>query len=113
MKKIICFVLLVLAGCFVMPSFSSAADKVAYFEYAIVKWDGPDRLFYNLPDKFEVVHLEKTGVSIPKEANEEEYCLSIAANVMAKSGWEPINQNSRRILFRRAIFDANGAKIPR
>jgi hypothetical protein len=113
MKKLICLALLIVVGCFALPTFSSAADKVQLFEYAIVKWDGPDRLFYNLPNKFEVVHLEKTGVTIPKEANEEEYCLSIAANVMAKDGWEPINLNSRRILFRRALVDANGAKIPR
>jgi hypothetical protein len=103
MKKTICLALLVLVGCFALPMFSSAEDKLAKFEYAIVKWDGPDRLFYNLPNKFEVIHLEKTGVTIPKEANEEEYCLSIAANVMAKDGWEAVNLNSRRVLFRRSL----------
>lgn len=72
------------------------------YEYAIVKWDGPDRLYYNLPDKFELVHLTKDRkVAIPKEAREEEFCLAYAANDLAKDGWEPINLNSRRILFRR------------
>jgi len=103
MKKIICVVLLVLAGCIVMPSISSAEDKVAKFEYAVVKWDGPDRLYYNLPNKFELVHLEKIGITIPKEADNEQYCLAVAANIMAKDGWEPINLDSRRILFRRAV----------
>lgn len=81
---------------------SSAQDrKVAAFEYATVKWDGPDRLFYNLPDKFELVHLRKAGVAIPSETQEEEWCLMFAANKMAKDGWEPVNLDSRRILFRR------------
>jgi hypothetical protein len=111
MKKIICVVSLVLLGCFALPTISSAQDKVAKYEYAVVKWDGPDRLFYNLPDKFEVVHLEKTGVTIPKEANAEEYCLTLAANKMAKDGWEAVNLNSRRILFRRPMMDANGKPI--
>ena len=111
MKKIICVALLVLVGCFALPTFSSAQDKVAKFEYAIVKWDGPDRLYYNLPNKFEIVHLEKIGITVPKDAQNEEFCLSVAANIMAKDGWEPINLNSRRILFRRAKFDVNGKPI--
>jgi hypothetical protein len=72
------------------------------YEYATVKWDGPDRLFYNLPDKFELVHLAKVGVKIPGEAQEEEWCLAYASNKLATDGWEPINLDSRRILFRRA-----------
>jgi len=105
MKKIICIALLTLVGCVVTPSYSFAQDKTAnhqIYEYAIVKWDGPDRLYYNLPnDEFKLVYLEKDGVKIPKEADNEQYCLSIAANRMAKDGWEAVNLDSRRILFRR------------
>jgi hypothetical protein len=105
MKKTICIALFALTACLAAPTLVPAepapATAVAKYEYAIVKWDGPDRLYYNLPDKFELVHLKEIGVTIPKEANEEEYCLSLAANKMAKEGWEPINLNSRRILFRR------------
>jgi len=73
------------------------------FEYAIVKWDGPDRLYYNLPDKFEMVHITKSGgIRIPNEAQEEEWCLAYAANKMAEAGWEPVNLDSRRLVFRRA-----------
>src|SRR5436190_9906685 len=71
------------------------------WEYAIVKWDGPDRLYYNLPDKFELVFLSKTGVTIPKDAQQEEWCLNYAANKLAKDGWETLTLNSRRILLRR------------
>ena len=74
----------------------------AKYEYAIVKWDGPDRLFYNLPDRFEMTHITKTGVKIPGEAQEEEWCLAYAANKMAADGWEPVNLDSRRLVFRRA-----------
>lgn len=80
-----------------------AQDKAsAKYEYAIVKWDGPDRLFYNLPGSFELAHLRKDGVEIPKDTQEEEWCLMFAANKMAKDGWEPVTFDSRRILFRRA-----------
>ena len=71
------------------------------YEYAVVKWDGPDRLYYNLPDKFELVYLNKTGVQVPREAQSEEWCLAYASNHMAKEGWEPVNLDSRRIVFRR------------
>lgn len=82
----------------------TAQDKpvAVKYEYAVVKWDGPDRLYYNLPDKFELIHLHKAGVAIPREAQLEEWCLAYAANKMAQEGWEAINLNSRRILFRRA-----------
>lgn len=114
MKKILCIALLALVGCLAMPT-SFAQDTAAkhhYYEYAIVKWDGPDRLYYNLPnDEFKLVHLEQDGVKIPKEADNEQYCLSIAANRMAKDGWEPVNLDSRRILFRRPLMDVNGARI--
>jgi hypothetical protein len=73
----------------------------AKYEYAIVKWDGPDRLYYNLPDKFEMVHISKY-VGIPNEAQQEEWCLAYAANKMAAEGWEPVNLDSRRLVFRRA-----------
>lgn len=103
MKKLICLALLVISACVVLPA--SAQDKAAKFEYAIVKWDGPDRLYKNLPgNKLEVVKLDKIGITVPKDAMNEEFCLSVAANLMAKDGWEPINLNSRRILFRRPVF---------
>jgi hypothetical protein len=115
MKKILCIALLALVGCVAMPSSSSAQDTATnhhYYEYAIVKWDGPDRLYYNLPnDEFKLVSLTKEGVKIPKEADNEQYCLSIAANRMAKDGWEPVNLDSRRILFRRLLMNSNGAPI--
>ena len=112
MKKIICIALFAFMATFATPTSSLAQDKAAKYEYAVVKWDGPDRLYINLPDNgFKLVHLEKEGVTIPKEADNEQFCLAVAANRMAKEGWEPINLDSRRILFRRPTVDVNGKPI--
>lgn len=96
--------LLVLIVCGILAASSVAAEQhgAKHYEYAIVKWDGADRLYYNLPTTFELVQLKNRKVSIPKDAQEEEFYLAYAANEMAKQGWEPVNLNSRRILFRRA-----------
>jgi len=64
-----------------------------------VKWDAPDRIYFNLPDGFELVYLNKRGVEIPKQAQREEWCLAWATNEMAKGG--AVNMSSRRILMRR------------
>jgi hypothetical protein len=76
-------------------------SRAKQYEYAIVKWDGPDRVYFNLPNKFELKFLTKEGVVIPREAQAEEFCLAWAANQMAKDGWTPTSFDSRRILFRR------------
>jgi hypothetical protein len=104
MKKLLFIALLALV--LVSPfSRTTAADapSATKWEYAIVKWDGPDRLYYNLPNKFELVFLSKTGVTIPKEAQPEEWCLAYAANKLAKEGWETITLDSRRIVLRRPV----------
>ena len=85
-----------------LGSNAQAPGAAAKFEYAIVKWDGPDRIYYNLPDRFELVYLTKTGVTIPKDAQPEEFCLAYAANKLAKENWEVVNLDSRRLVLRRA-----------
>ena len=103
MKKSFVLVgLVAVAVCFGTSLLLRAQGRpVARYEYAIVKWDGPDRLYYNLPNQFELVYMKDRKVPIPKEAQEEEFWLAYAANEMAKQGWEAVNLNSRRILFRR------------
>jgi len=105
MKKLTLVVLLcsaVLLGSASSTGFAAdGADAASKWEYAIVKWDGPDRIYYNLPDKFEMVHLKDIGVAIPRDAQPEEFCLAWAANKMAGEGWEAVNLNSRRVLMRR------------
>lgn len=71
------------------------------YEYAMIKWDGPDKLAMIYPDHAEVVRVFKVA-KLPADITEEEFCLTWGANKLGKDGWEPVNLNSRRILFRRA-----------
>ena len=96
--------LLCILACLFVANITPNAQETArapVYEYAVVKWDGPDRLYYNLPDQFEFVQMKDRKVPIPKDAQPEEFWLAYAANEMAKQGWEAVNLNSRRILFRR------------
>ena len=94
--------LLCILTCLLIASVTpNAQESARTYEYAIVKWDVPDRLYYNLPDQFEFVQMKDRKVPIPKEAQPEEFWLAYAANELAKQGWEAVNLNSRRILFRR------------
>jgi hypothetical protein len=77
------------------------AAAVARWEYGIIKWDGPDRIYYNLPGRFELVHLRDQGVDAPKNSQEEEFYLAWAANQVAAEGWEVADFDSRRLLIRR------------
>ena len=71
------------------------------YEYAMIKWDGPDKLAIIYPDRAELVRVFKhTG--LPAEITPEEFCLTWGANKLGKEGWEAVNLNSRRILMRRA-----------
>ena len=97
--------MLVLLAAFVLlrgAEMATAQEKaVAHqFEYAMIKWDGPDRIQYILPDKFEFVRLGEK-YPLPKEAQAEEFYLTKASNELARQGWEALNIDSRRILFRR------------
>ena len=99
--------ILVLLAAFVLlrgAEMAAAQEKAAAqkFEYAMIKWDGPDRIQYILPDKFEFVRLGEK-FPLPKEAQPEEFYLTKASNELAKQGWEALNIDSRRILVRRPV----------
>ena len=103
-KNLFIGILVCLAGLAVASSLRGQEEtRPARFEYAIVKWDGPDRLYWNLPNKFEMTHLEKQRITVPRDAQNEEFCLAAASNIMAKDGWEPVNLDSRRIVYRRPV----------
>ena len=82
---------------------AQTTSKAQLYEVAIVKWDGPDKLEFNTPQKSEVMHLFKTGVTLPRDIHDEEFCLAWAANKLAAEGWEPVNLDSRRMVMRRAV----------
>ena len=98
-------IVLLLASAMAGGAFRSAAqDKAASqkYEYAMIKWDGPDKIQYILPEKFESVRLG-AKYPLPKDAQPEEYYLTVASNELAKQGWEAVNLNSRRVLLRRSV----------
>ena len=69
MKKLpVLLVLILLAVGASFPARTAENSSAQRYEYAVVKWDGPDRIYYNLPDRFELVYLTRTGVTIPKDA---------------------------------------------
>jgi len=70
------------------------------WECAMIKWDGPDKLGIIYPDHAEVVRVFKS-TKLPPDITEEEFCLTWGANKLAKEGWELVNLDSRRVLFRR------------
>jgi hypothetical protein len=104
MKRTLIAIGIVVAVAFLstIPRSDAQPGATARWEYAMIKWDGPDKMQYITPGKFEYVRMFDGGLVRPKDAQEEEFCLAMAANKMAQEGWEAINLDSRRILFRRA-----------
>ena len=84
-----------------MLCLGASITRAENYEYAMIKWDGPDKLAIIYPDRAELVRVFKTA-KLPSDISEEEFCLTWGANRLGKEGWEPVNLNSRRILFRRA-----------
>lgn len=83
---------------------STAQDKALArrCEVAIIKWDGADKVCVNLPNKSEIFHVFELSASrTPKEMQDEEFCLAWTANKLAKDGWEVVNLDSRRLIFKR------------
>jgi hypothetical protein len=86
--------------------FGTAQEKTSpqRGEFAVIKWDGSDKVCVNLPGKSEILHVyELSGSRTPKEMQEEEFCLAWMANKLAKDGWEVVNLDSRRLVFRRPV----------
>ena len=85
--------------------FSTAQQVKApamHLEYAVIKWDGSDKVCVNLPGKSEIQHVfEMSGTRTPKEMQDEEFCLAWMANKLAKDGWEVVTLDSRRLVFSR------------
>jgi len=78
------------------------------YEYAIIKWDGPDKLQFITPEKTEFLRAFKSGVKLPADVHDEEFCVVWAVNRMAKEGWEVVTLHSTRVMLRRPLHDANG-----
>jgi hypothetical protein len=73
-----------------------------HLEYAVIKWDGGDKVCVNLPNKSEIAHVYELAANrTPKEMQEEEFCLAFMANKLAKDRWQVVTLDSRRLVFSR------------
>lgn len=89
--------------CGVLLARAQGVSVAQRYEVATIKWDGSDKLQFITPQKSEIVRLFKTGVQLPPEIHDQEFCMTWAANKMAQEGWEPISLEGTRILLRRQV----------
>lgn len=73
------------------------------YEYAVIKYDGPDRIQLILPDSTEFIRVFQTGAKLPKNIHDEEFCVNWAVNHLAKSGWEVVNLHATRVMLKRPV----------
>lgn len=89
----------VLGSTFGQSQERSAAQK---YEVAVIKFDGPDRIAYILPNGTEQVRIF-SEIALPKGVHDEAFCLAMAANKLAKEGWEPVGINGTRVMMKRPV----------
>jgi hypothetical protein len=77
----------------------SGAQK---YEVAVIKFDGPDRIAYILPGGTERARIFEE-YPLPKGVHDEAFSLAMAANKLAKDGWEPVSIDGTRIMMKRAV----------
>ncbi len=104
-KSIILFSIGALILCLTGSMLLHAQDKTSrqQYEYALIKWDGPDKIQVFYPDKFDYYRVFEKGNVLPKNAHDEEFCVNLAINTLAKDGWEAIQLHATRVLLRRPV----------
>jgi hypothetical protein len=106
-KKVAVLVVLValaivsLSAVTVMPAGAQGKSAPKY-EYALLKYDGPDRIQIFYPGKYDKFRLGER-MPVPKDVRDEEFCVNTMINELAKDGWEPIQLHATRVLFRRGL----------
>ena len=104
MKKIA--ITYIAAGILLIAGIALAQDKpvtAQTYEYGMIKWDGPDKVQIITPEKTEYIRVFKSGVTLPDNIHDEEFCDMWAMNRVAKDGWESVMVHATRILIRRQI----------
>lgn len=83
---------------------TQAQGSIPRYECAIIKWDGPDKIQFIMPDRAEMVHVFKQpGVSLPKDIHDEEFCVAWACNKLGQEGWKPMELHATRVLLCRPL----------
>ncbi len=104
-KTLVAITVVILAVWAEGTRFLHAQDKPVHqrYEYALLKWDGPDRIQIFYPDKFDSFRVFEKGNVLPKNAHDEEFCVNLVVNDLAREGWEPIQLHATRVMLRRAV----------
>ena len=104
-KPLLVIALAALALCLVGTRLLHAQDRSArqQYEYAILKWDGPDRIQLFFPDRFESYRVFEKGAGVPRGAHDEEFCVNYAVNMLAKDGWQAIQLHATRVMLQRPV----------
>ena len=105
MNKLFLFALFALGALLGLSVVRAQNHKTAgASEYVIVRWADPDVLLYHYPNgRFEEVRVLKTGKAIPRGAANEEFCLTEAANFLARTGWELVQLDGSRLIGKRPL----------
>ncbi len=103
--RLVIISLAILMACVAGTRLLRAQEKPArqQYEYALLKWDGPDKIQICYPDHFESYRVFEKGFTLPKNAHDEEYCVNVAVNSLAKDGWQAIQLHATRVLLQRAV----------
>jgi hypothetical protein len=104
-KPLLVIALAVLALCLVGTRLLHAQGRSApqQYEYAILKWDGPDRIQICYPDRFESYRVFEKGIGLPKGAHDEEFCVNYGVNLLARDGWQAIQLHATRVMLQRPV----------
>lgn len=92
----------VVVGLFVARA--QSADVAPRFEVALATWIGEDEVSVISGGETRTWHPIREGAQTPTGAPIRESCLAWSANRLAMEGWEPVNLDSDRILFRRRVI---------
>jgi hypothetical protein len=82
-----------------------AADTVAggHIEYVTIRWDGRDHTHIIRPGgQVEFIGAELKKAPKPSAADERSFYMNLAANGLAKEGFELVAMSSDDMVFRRA-----------
>ena len=63
--------------CGVLLARAQGVSVAQRYEVATIKWDGSDKLQFITPQKSEVIRLFKTGVQLPQEIHDQEFCMTL------------------------------------
>lgn len=83
---------------------SPAPTVGTHYEYATLRWDGPQNTHVIYPSgKVEVLGQQFAGIRRPPRADERTFYMNLAANALGREGYELVTITPDDYLFRRTV----------